>query len=96
MAAYIIFIRDGAVRDPAAMEEYSKTARSAGGGHKLEPLVAYGKVEPLEGAPADGVVVLKFPDMDQAKAWYNSPGYQAAVPHRMRGASYRVMVTEGV
>jgi uncharacterized protein (DUF1330 family) len=96
MAAYIIFIRDGAVRDPAAMEEYSKAARGARGDFKLTPLATYGAIETLEGAPADGAVVLQFPDVAQAKAWYNSEGYQAAIPHRNRAASYRVMITEGV
>ena len=96
MAAYVIFIRDGAIRDQAEMEEYSKKGRAGGGDVRPTPLAVYGAVETLEGAPADGVVLLQFPDVAQAKAWYNSPGYQAALPHRMRAASYRVVITEGL
>ncbi|HEY3696197.1 DUF1330 domain-containing protein [Phenylobacterium sp.] len=96
MAAYVIFIRDGAVRDQAEFAQYSKTAREARGDFKLTPLAVYGAVETLEGAPADGVVVLQFPDAEQAKRWYNSEAYQAALPHRMRAASYRVVITEGL
>jgi uncharacterized protein (DUF1330 family) len=97
MAVYALFIREGAVRDPAAMEAYSATARSARNPDvQMTPMIAYGKIHPLEGEPADGVVVLQFPDMDAAKAWYFSDGYQAAIPHRQKGADYRVMFVEGV
>jgi uncharacterized protein (DUF1330 family) len=41
-------------------------------------------------------VIIEFPDIDAAKAWYNSPAYQDAKVHRLAGATYRVMVTEGV
>jgi len=34
--------------------------------------------------------------MDAAKAWYHSPAYQEAKVHRLAGANYRVLVTEGV
>ena len=39
---------------------------------------------------------LTVPDMDAAKAWYQSPAYQEAKVHRLAGATYRVLVTEGV
>ncbi|KCZ90999.1 DUF1330 domain-containing protein [Hyphomonas jannaschiana] len=50
----------------------------------------------LEGADADGVVILRFPDMDAAKAWYTSPEYQAARAHRFQAADYRVILVDGV
>jgi uncharacterized protein (DUF1330 family) len=27
---------------------------------------------------------MEFPTVEDAKAWYNSPGYQAAIPHRKK------------
>jgi len=97
VAAYLVFIRESAVRDPDAMAEYSRTARAAPGeGIKMSPLVVYGAIEPLEGQPADGLVVMQFDTADEARAWYNRPGYLDAVPHRQRGADYRVMMVEGL
>jgi uncharacterized protein (DUF1330 family) len=34
--------------------------------------------------------------MAAARAWYDSPAYQAAVKHRFLGADYRVFITEGL
>jgi uncharacterized protein (DUF1330 family) len=96
MAAYLLFIREGAVKDADAMAEYSKTARAAGGSVKATPLIAYGAIEPIEGEAADGVVVMQFDTPEEAKAWYNRPGYLAAVPHRQKGADYRVMLVQGL
>ena len=50
----------------------------------------------LEGEAPDGVVMLEFPTVEDAKAWYFSPGYQAAAQHRKKGANYRVILVEGV
>ena len=97
MAAYLVFIREGAVRDTDAMAQYSKTARAADGeGIKMSPLVVYGGIEALEGQPADGLVIMQFDTAEDAKRWYNRPGYLDAVPHRQKGADYRVMMVEGL
>ena len=62
----------------------------------MKVLAAYGTSETLEGAAAEGVVLLQFPDMATAKAWYESPAYQAAREHRLRGADYRFILFEGM
>jgi uncharacterized protein (DUF1330 family) len=96
MAVYALFLRESAIRDPAAMEAYSTTARGARPANvEMAPLSMYGAITPLEGQAPDGVVILKFPDMENAKAWYFSEGYQYAIPHRQKGADYRVMFVEG-
>jgi len=41
-------------------------------------------------------VIVEFPDMDAARAWYNSPAYQDARQHRFQGADYRVILTQGL
>ena len=58
--------------------------------------VAYGKGETLEGAPIDGAVILEFPTIEAAKAWYDSDAYRAAREHRFKGADYRAFITEGL
>jgi len=96
MTAYVILIRDEPVRDPEAMAEYRNTNRKNAAGFKLTPLVAYGAVEALEGAAPDGVVVLQFPTMEDAKSWYESPAYQAVLPHRKKAADYRAFIVQGL
>jgi uncharacterized protein (DUF1330 family) len=96
MAAYMIFFREGEIVDPEAMAAYQNSNRDTRGDFKLEPLVVYGNMETLEGDAPDGVVMLKFPTVEDAKTWYFSPGYQAAAAHRKRAAHYRVVLVEGV
>ncbi|RZM31916.1 MAG: DUF1330 domain-containing protein, partial [Sphingomonas sp.] len=53
-------------------------------------------VETLEGPAVEGAVILEFPDVAEAHAWYDSPAYQDALQHRLKGADYRVFVIEGL
>jgi uncharacterized protein (DUF1330 family) len=96
MPAYLLFIREGAVRDQAEMDIYRSHTRKLAPDPKLNPLAVYGAIEALEGKPADGVVLLQFPTVEDARAWYESPGYQAAVPHRLKAADYRAMIIQGM
>jgi uncharacterized protein (DUF1330 family) len=96
MPAYLIVYRESAVRDLAEMQQYQAKARQVGGGWKLTPRVIEGPVTPLEGQPPEGVILLEFPTVEDAQAWYQSPGYQAALPHRKKAADYRVTIVQGV
>ena len=95
MAAYALFIRD-AMRDPDEMQIYAGKAGGSLAGHPVKVLVAYGKQEVLEGPQAEGMVILEFPTMAEAKAWYDSPAYREAREHRFQGADYRAILVEGV
>lgn len=95
MAAYAIFIRDR-MKDPEEFAIYGQKGRAARGDHPLKPLAYYGAHETWEGEPADGVVVLEFPTLEAARAWYRSPGYQEAKAHRLKAADYRVVLVEGL
>ena len=95
MAAYAVFIRDR-MKDPEEFAIYGKKAAAARGDHKMTPLAFYGDLEVLEGAPAEGVVIIQFPTMEEAKAWYDSPAYQEAKAHRLKGADYRVILVQGL
>lgn len=46
-------------------------------------LVAHTEKNTLEGTPTDMIVVLAFPSVDDATAWYNSPEYAAIRPLRL-------------
>lgn len=95
MTAYVLFIRDTTL-DADELATYGTLAADARGDHPLTALVHYGNLEVLEGAPAEGVVLLSFPSMEAARGWYHSPEYQAAKEHRLKGAEYRVLLVEGV
>lgn len=95
MAAYIVFTRER-MRDEAELATYSSKARPSLAGHAVKPLVVYGTCETLEGAPIEGAVILEFPTLEAAKAWYESPAYTEARAHRFAAADYRCFITEGV
>lgn len=100
MPAYIVFIREEPVRDQAAADAYSASNRANAGKFieqfSLKPLAVYGAQQVLEGDDADGVVLLQFPTMAEARGWYDSPEYQAAIPDRMKAAHYRAIMFEGL
>jgi uncharacterized protein (DUF1330 family) len=95
MTAYVIVLREGPIEDAAEYETYLSKMPDPSP-FKMTPLVFYGAIEAVEAKPADGVVLLQFPTVADAREWYYSEGYQAAVPHRIKSAPYRVMIVEGV
>ena len=95
MSAYIVFTRER-MRDPAEFDTYAKKAGATLAGHEAKPLVFYGASETLEGAPIDGAVIVEFPTLEAARAWYDSPAYREARLHRFAGADYRAFITEGL
>jgi uncharacterized protein (DUF1330 family) len=100
MPAYIIVYRETPVRDPAAIEEYSRRNRENSvafqADHGIQPRVVYGRSEGLEGENPDGIVMLQFPTYEDAKAWYESPAYQGALEFRKNAADWRVVLVEGL
>ncbi len=95
MAAYAIFIREGAITDPEAMAKYQSGNRSGPPNPDMKVHTVYGAMEQLEGEACDGVVILEFPDMQAARDWYYGEDYQARAKYRMQAAPYRAMLVEG-
>lgn len=94
MSAYLIFTRDKTL-DEHELATYSKEASATLAGHEVKPLAFYGAHEDLEGASTEGTAILEFPNIEAAKAWYNSPSYCNAREHRFKGARYRVTLLQG-
>jgi uncharacterized protein (DUF1330 family) len=94
MSAYLIFTRDKTL-DEHELATYSKEASATLAGHEVKPLAFYGAHEDLEGASTEGTAILEFPNIEAAKAWYNSPSYRKAREHRFKGARYRVTLVQG-
>lgn len=95
MAAYGVFIREQTT-DAAELEAYSPRAAASLAGHTVKVLAAYGRQEIWEGAEVEGVVIVKFPTMEAAQTWYESPAYREAREYRFRGAKYRAILVEGL
>ena len=85
------------VTNPAQYEEYKKFSGAAMKAHGAEVCVRGGKVEVLEGdwAP-ERVVLLKFPSVEAARAFYDSPEYSLARQAREGAAVMRMVLIEGV
>jgi uncharacterized protein (DUF1330 family) len=99
MVAYVIFLRDEPPHDPAGLAVYQKMNSEgvpAYLAHGIKPLAVYGATEALEGRAPDGIVILQFPSVADAKAWYDSPEYQAALPHRLNASEYRAFIVDGL
>jgi uncharacterized protein (DUF1330 family) len=94
MVAYVVFTRER-MRNREEYERYREESRPVNAAHPLKPLALYGKYEMLEGPAIEGAVILEFTTVEAAKAYYHSPGYQAALQHRLLGADYRVFIVEG-
>jgi uncharacterized protein (DUF1330 family) len=82
MAAY--FIAQYVVNDPAGYGEYQAGAGPTLAAHGGEVVAFDVAAETVEGTPpGPQTVIIKFEDTEKAKAWYNSPDYQAVVGKRL-------------
>lgn len=95
MSAYVVFIREKTL-NPDELKAYSALAPAGLVGHPVTPLAVYGQHEVLEGPEIEGMAILEFPSISEAKAWYNSPAYREALRHRLQGGEYRGIIVEGL
>ena len=95
MSAYMIFIRDKML-DTNQYAQYLQTSAPTLAAYGGEILVLNGAKEVLEGAPIDGAVVLRFPDMTAARAWYDSPEYAAVKDQRIVAPEGRAILVESL
>jgi uncharacterized protein (DUF1330 family) len=87
MPAYIVISRLH-TRNPAELERYAKEAPNFLAGHAVTFLARFGPCEVVEGPGVEGVAILEFPTLADAKARYASPAYQEASRHRFLGGDY--------
>jgi uncharacterized protein (DUF1330 family) len=81
-----------------AMEPYIQGVPALITAHGGKYLVRAGATEVAEGRLGEYPlkVILEFPSMDAAKAWYESPEYQALLPYRTNNAKCNVVWVDGV
>jgi len=93
MTAYVIIVRNKTV-EPSHFAQYFALAPLAPAQH-ASFVAKNSEFEVLEGPDAETVVILSFPSMDEARAWYRSDEYQEAVKHRLQAADYRTLLVDG-
>ena len=94
-SAYII--ANVQVTDPEQYEHYKRLSTLAMQAHGAELCVRGGAVQVLEGDwKPERMVVLKFPSITQARAFYDSIEYGRARQARAGAAIMRMIVVEGV
>ncbi len=95
MPAYII--AEVSIHNPAEYEDYKKLTPIS-----LKPfdgkfIVRGGKTETLEGDwNPERIVVLEFPNIEKAKAWWNSEEYAPAKALRQRTSYTKMLVVPGI
>jgi len=95
MPAYVAVQID--IHDPAAYERYKELAPPSITAHGGRYIARGGRVETLEGDWHPGrFVLLEFPSMDHAKAWWGSREYAEAKALRQASASAEMIVVEGL
>lgn len=95
MAAYVIV--DVNVTDPETFDRYRQqvppTIEAYGGRY----IVRGGAMETVEGDwSPKRVVVLEFPSVEQAKAWWSSEEYREPKALRQKSADTQMIIVEGV
>jgi uncharacterized protein (DUF1330 family) len=94
MAAYLIV--EVEVTDPVAYEAYKPLAGASVARHGGKFIVRGGKTQSMEGGwDPKRIVVLEFPSMDAAKAFYDSPDYQEALKIRLATSRSKAILVEG-
>ena len=96
MAAYAIGYLQ--MRDPSWLAEYGPKTGALVEKHGGKYIVRGGPMERLEGEGdlPSVIVVLEFPSMEQAQAWYNDPEYAPMIQLRQSGADLDFILVDGV
>ena len=74
------------------LEKIDETLRPYSGTFRVHG----GPYHPLEGAWSGDLIIIEFPSLAQAKAWYSSAAYQAIKPLRTNNTDGDVFLVTGV
>lgn len=95
MSAYIVVQVD--VHDPTRYEDYKKLVSPSLEKYGGRFIVRGGRTETLEGNwTPKRFVIVEFPSVEQAKAWWSSREYADAKTLRQATASTQMIVAEGL
>ena len=94
MTAYVIVQVE--VTNPEQYKEYQKFSSLAMQAHAVKVLVRGGQQEVLEGNVPPRTVVMEFPSVEKARAWYESEEYRQARAARVGAAKMNMYIVEGL
>ena len=95
MKGYIIV--DVKITDPSRYEDYKKLTPGSLLPYEGKFIVRGGQAETLEGSWKPGrIVVLEFPSMAKAKAWWSSESYAPAKALRQSASVTQMILVERV
>ena len=95
MPAYIVV--QISIHDPVTYEHYIKIAPPSIAAYGGRYIVRGGPSEVLEGSwQPRRLVVLEFPSVDRARAWWDSPEYAPAKAVRQQCADTEMLLIQGV
>jgi uncharacterized protein (DUF1330 family) len=90
------YISEFELTDPEGIKPYSARVDATFAPFGGRYVVRGGQIAPLEGeAPKGRIVMIAFPSMERAQAWYNSPAYREIMPIRHKTTKSRVFIVEG-
>lgn len=89
------YISEFELTDPEGIRPYGAAVESTFAPFGGRYVVRGGKVASLEGEPTKRLIMIAFPSLEQAQAWYDSPRYRELMPIRHRSAKSRVFIMEG-
>ena len=94
MTAYVVSrVR---MKPGAALDCYRQLAASSIERHGGRYLVRAGDQQILEGDWAPATIIVEFPTMDAARAWYASADYAEALKQRDKALERDLILVEGV
>ena len=94
MPAYFVYVYREVI-DCDLLETYGSKSGPTLDCYQPRSIAACTPFQQLEGDSVDGVAVIEFPSAAIARAWYDSPGYQAIRHHREAGAHTIGLLVEG-
>jgi uncharacterized protein (DUF1330 family) len=91
------FIFDSKITNVEALAPYIEKVEATYKAFGGKMIVQGGELEVVEGSAPQGIiVVLRFDNMEKAKAWYASDSYQAIISYRHAGAQANGWLVEGL
>ena len=99
MAGYVIV--DIGPSDRDAMKPYLDKAFDMIKSHGGKVIVRTSNIDIREGSHGAGwsptrILIIEFPSMGAAQAWYDSPEYQEILPIRVKNAKDNLVIVEGL
>ena len=95
MTAFLI--SDVSVRDAEAFQTYRTRAAASIAAYGGRYLARGGAIEALEGTwTPRTIIIVEFPTIEQARAWYRSPEYASALEVREMALSRNLILVDGI